>query len=58
MAEEWLSTMGPWQPYAYSFPSALMTVDHHPDFTAGAGKSILWYAASCLFYVMGHSNPQ
>ena len=31
------------------FASDLLTIDSFPDFAAGAGKSILWYASSCLF---------
>jgi hypothetical protein len=53
-----LSTMDSWQPDAHSFSSALMTINPHPDFKAGAGKGILWYVASCLFDIMGHSDRQ
>jgi len=35
-----------------SYPFVLMVVcNSFPDFVAGAGKSVLWYAAPRLFYV-------
>jgi hypothetical protein len=33
----------------FSHLSLFLIIDFFPDFAAGAGKSILWYAPSCLF---------
>ena len=36
-----------------SYPFAIMVVNPFPDFVAGAGKSVLWYAALRLLCVSG-----
>jgi len=36
-----------------SYPFAVVVVNVFPDFVAGAGKSVLWYAVPRLFYVYG-----
>ena len=37
--------------------SAVMTINFFPDFSAGAGKSILWYVVSRLFLRLGVLIP-
>jgi hypothetical protein len=42
--------MGPWKSYASLTLSTFVSINSFPDFAAGAGKSILWCAVSCLPY--------
>jgi hypothetical protein len=48
LEEEWVIIMGPWKSYASLALSTFVLLDRFLDFSAGAGKSILWCVFSCL----------